>query len=140
MCLDELIERTRGLLVCPFEFGVLIDEGRHVLAVGRGVLTLLSQKGIRLGSDVGRGIEPVLGLAQGLDDVLLERHRDEREDVAEDAEVGVRRLPQERHRVVELPADLAYHQIRHGSPPPSGRLVDEAPNVADTHPRLDYWV
>jgi hypothetical protein len=114
---QQSVVGRHGVLVTLFELGVTRDQRQHVLAMGGRMLRLLPQEGLGLGGDVRIAIEPVLGLAQRGNDVLLERHRDECESVAKDSEVRVRGLPTERDVGVEFPRDLSDHQIRHRRAP-----------------------
>ncbi len=109
-----------------------------MLAMRRGVLCLLPEKRVGLRCDLRVFIELVLRLAHGAHDVALERHRDEGERIAEQAEVRILRLPHEGHRVIEFPGNLPNHQVRHRCYLPSAGLDSSIDGV--THADADTGV
>ncbi len=111
--LEQLVVGAAGVLVTPLEFGIPRHQRQHVLAVRGCVLRLLPQKRLGLGGDGWVLVQLVGRPADHVDDVALERHRDEGERVAEQTEIRVVGLPHERHARVELPRDLADHEVGH---------------------------
>ena len=111
--LEQLVIGPARVDVAPLEPGISLHQRQHVFAVRGCVLRLLPQKRLGLRGDVGILLQLVLRRADHVDDVALERDRDEGERVAEQTEIRVFGLPHERHARVELPRDLADHEVGH---------------------------
>ena len=113
LLLEQLVVSAAGILVALLEVGIARHQRQHVFAVRGRVLRLLPQKSFGLGGDSRILLQFVLRPANDVDDVALERDGDEGERVAEQTEIRILGLPHERHARIELPRDLADHEVGH---------------------------
>ncbi len=114
LLVEQPVVSATGVVVAPLEFGILLHQRQHVLAVRGRVLRLLPQEGLGLGGDLRVLPQLVLRPADHVDDVALERDGDERERIAEQPEIRVVGLPHERHGCgLKIPRDLADHEVGH---------------------------
>src|ERR1035437_1873742 len=112
LTLEELVIGSVGRLVGLLESRVALDHRFGMGTVGSSMLRFLAHEEVGLLGHFRIG-EARVRLTGGRDDVALKGDGKERKGIAEKPEAGVSRLPLERHRVVDLEADVPHRQVCH---------------------------
>ena len=114
--LQQLVERGDRLVQRLLDTRVPADQRLDVEAVHPRVLALLAREGVGLLAHVRVGDQRHRVLHHRQDEPL-ERDREHADRVADHRELGVLRVPDERHVVVEVERDLADLQVGHRALP-----------------------